>query len=574
VNTFFLKYKITLRAPTILTTISGDPNSAETLDYIPGSALRGVVASKLMKLNVNTESSSFMTLINSDKIRYLNAYPVVDSTRALPTPVSWRSIKGQETGLTYDLSAFIKDSRRDAEFYRNEDDEIATNPDNFWPSEQLDRKLPGFIAFLGDKRVGVRSLLKTRTHQQRDRNKGRAYKDQKTQKTYGAIYNYEYLEPNQTFMGLIQVINLPEADYNEVIQVLRTCLESGPIFIGRSRNAGYGGMVEFSFENDIGKQLKTEEASWNGIRDSGLTPGEQFQVYLLSPCIVRNQTTGQIDPNALPQTLIARFGGEKCVARNGVGTFWEFSVVGGFNRKWRLEIPQTLSVSAGSVIELTASGNITIETLQEIVKNGIGERLNEGFGRFVVLKKSMLKSFVLDEHIKTPVEIKIDDIEEDTETEFLQSRIFDFEVRKSITGNVIEIVNSAERFPPNSLIGRLRIPLRNTDPEEALATIRIWLSNPREVDAALRKEAQDKLQRCTLGNHGSLHCFLQDVSNPNYGHNLLNEEIKRKYALIQGSEKLMNRVARARGPKWAVLFIDELLSRLSLKGKTNQGELA
>ena len=40
----YLSYTLRLESPALLTSLGGDPNSSQSLSYIPGTALRGVVA--------------------------------------------------------------------------------------------------------------------------------------------------------------------------------------------------------------------------------------------------------------------------------------------------------------------------------------------------------------------------------------------------------------------------------------------------------------------------------------------------------------------------------------------------
>lgn len=62
---------------------------------------------------------------------------------------------------------------------------------------------------------------------------------------------------------------------------------------------------------------------------------------------------------------------------------WSFELVGGFNRKWGLELPQTLAVSAGSVLVFEATQTLTPEELLTLEHEGLGDRKAEGFGRFM-----------------------------------------------------------------------------------------------------------------------------------------------------------------------------------------------
>ncbi|HRF99253.1 MAG TPA: hypothetical protein PLZ51_28770, partial [Aggregatilineales bacterium] len=58
-------YRITLHEPTILTQIEGDPNSAVSYDFIPGSVLRGIVISKYQRGELNLADETVKRLFFS-----------------------------------------------------------------------------------------------------------------------------------------------------------------------------------------------------------------------------------------------------------------------------------------------------------------------------------------------------------------------------------------------------------------------------------------------------------------------------------------------------------------------------
>src|SRR5207248_423079 len=89
----YLHYTLTLRSPVIVSTLSGDPNSAATQPFIPGSAIRGAVAARLIAQGKNGDSAEFRDLVLSGAVRYLHAYPRIAGARGLPTPSSWRRQK-------------------------------------------------------------------------------------------------------------------------------------------------------------------------------------------------------------------------------------------------------------------------------------------------------------------------------------------------------------------------------------------------------------------------------------------------------------------------------------------------
>jgi CRISPR-associated protein Csx10 len=57
-------------------------------------------------------------------------------------------------------------------------------------------------------------------------------------------------------------------------------------------------------------------------------------------------------------------------------------IVGGFNRKWGLPLPQTPALKAGSVF-VFRKADVDLKQLQKLEEQGIGERRIEGFGRIV-----------------------------------------------------------------------------------------------------------------------------------------------------------------------------------------------
>ena len=86
----YLFYRLTLQSPLIVTSRQGDPNSAATQLFIPGSSIRGVVAGRLLNAGTGPESEEFRRLVLSGEVRYLNAYLEIEGERSLPVPLSWR----------------------------------------------------------------------------------------------------------------------------------------------------------------------------------------------------------------------------------------------------------------------------------------------------------------------------------------------------------------------------------------------------------------------------------------------------------------------------------------------------
>src|SRR3712207_3665571 len=108
----YYPYTLTLRSPLLVSTLDGDPNSALGARFIPGSALRGVVARGLGDPGADPEAlARFRQLVLGGSVRYLNGYLSRGGSRALPAPLSLRPEKetpweeGKYASL-YDLAAF------------------------------------------------------------------------------------------------------------------------------------------------------------------------------------------------------------------------------------------------------------------------------------------------------------------------------------------------------------------------------------------------------------------------------------------------------------------------------------
>jgi CRISPR-associated protein Csx10 len=65
-------------------------------------------------------------------------------------------------------------------------------------------------------------------------------------------------------------------------------------------------------------------------------------------------------------------------------SFTSSLVVGGFNRKWGLPLPQVPALAAGSVFVLNYEGQLNIDRIHILENEGIGERRVDGFGRVAV----------------------------------------------------------------------------------------------------------------------------------------------------------------------------------------------
>ncbi len=489
----YLHHKLRLRSPAIVSTLSGDPSSAATQPFIPGGALRGVMAARLLANGVRGDSEEFRRLILSGDVRYLHAYPELAGERSLPSPSSWKS-KKVEQGRAVDLAGFSGsiDSPVDAGDF-----------EDLWPEEALVSVPAPFTAVSAS--AGARNIaapaIGSRVHQQRDRVKGRPWKD-RAEQPHGALFAYEYLEADQVFRGSIQIWPSAAADIGRIKELLG----AGAILVGRSRRAGYGGEAEVEFTGQA--QREYENVSESISRD--VAAGESFRALLVSACVGRHPTTGQIDPIALQHELRRRLGDAATVER----TRWTFETVGGFNQKWRLELPQTPAVAAGAVLVLKATSAIPTATLRAIEHEGLGERRVEGFGRVLFLEHSEDHGAIRLARVKDqgpaasggPRQLGSPSEQNRHQIHLLEQRIVMAAARAELDRvAALDLAAQADKRPTNSLLGRLRTLFRRATGEEAaqaaLANLKTWCSDG-DIPGALKKNAREKLDRCTIGGVG------------------------------------------------------------------------
>jgi len=480
----YLHYKLRLRSPAIVSTLSGDPNSAATQPFIPGGALRGVLAARLLASGVGGDTEEFRRLILSGDVRYLHAYPELAGERSLPCPASWKCRK-DDNRSAFDLAAYSGTISTDED------------PDDFdWPQHALAGVGDPFSAASGAAGTTIKPYLGSRLHQQRDREKGRPWtkRNGRSEERRGVIFPVEYVEADQVFRGAIQIMPAATAD----IQCVEELLRAGPILVGRSRRAGYGGEAAVEFRTQA--QREYENVSDSISRD--VDADAWFRALLTSAYVGRHPATGQIDPSALQHELERRLDETAKVKR----TRWAFETVGAFNQKWRVEVPQAQAVAGGAVLVLKATRAIPVSTLRAIEHEGLGERRVEGFGRILFLEH-------LDDHRTFEIQGERKDREhsgleqvlaptahEREHISLLERRIVLAAARSELDQiATADIAAKSKTLPSSSLLGRLRTLFRGVvnegSAETALNNLATWCSTG---DKALKDKARKRLEKCNV----------------------------------------------------------------------------
>ncbi len=485
----YLPYTLRLYAPAVLTAFRGNSNTSRSLPFIPGAAMRGAAARGLGNPGRDDDLlRSFRAVILDGNVRFLNAYPRAGGRRTLPTPVSMRIDKRGLVGpagavTVWDLAAFDGEPSADAG----------------WPAVSLSPVPEPFVSLTAAQPLRVQPSRGTRIHQQRDRSRGRAWKEEREgrEEVHGAIFSFEYLDAGQEFDGLIQIRGADRTECDALTAAVKKALDN-PILLGRSRRGGYGGNAQISWE-----AARDREVEGQGVVSADRPAGAFFRAVLTSPYVGRHPDTGQIDPSLVAREIVEAFRGRVEVVRRR----WSFELTGGFNRKWRLEIPQALSCASGSVLVLRATARISLADLLAVEHVGLGERRIDGFGRVVFLDEPTQRLVFRVPAVVSGVQAPTGD--PPAIVTFAERRMLDSAITRAIEEEAARMALSVQSPPSRALLGRLRNVMR-APPEAALDTLQAWLAT--EGPARLKRPAMDQLERCRVDGGQRLASWLRSMA--------------------------------------------------------------
>ncbi len=337
----------------LATSFAGDPNSDVSYPYLPGSVLRGALIGRYLRQSNLSELNLADPLVqgmffDDRQTYYLNAYPVSHfGHRTLPTFRSWM----QEKGADFPLMAY------DASILNEGSEDSPVSPRSldrpFWGYDDDDGEDRNVNLYQPSKRINI--------HNARDRSRGRGTE------TEGEIFCYEAINSSELFESIIICPDSYVAEFEKLLQ-------NQDFWVGGSQSAGYGHI-------QVTYQLCSEP--WREVGRVNDPESDKCQITLLSDVILRDEM-GQIiaSPDLLVQTINQTFGIKLCM-HSAQHSYVGHTIVGGFNRKWGLPLPQMPALAMGSVLVLSGE-LLTSQQIKQIESRGIGERCIDGFGRLAV----------------------------------------------------------------------------------------------------------------------------------------------------------------------------------------------
>lgn len=538
-----IPYQITLLEPLLATRIAGDPNSAVSYPYVPGSMVRGAIVAAFMRdkglRSLDADDNQTRRLFFDGHVRYLNAYPAdAERRRALPTPRSLFHVKGEKSPL-YDFAQEVvcEVNGEKAQF-------VAAARDS-----------QPFCWIDGDTIYFVSPQRRVNVHTFRDRVKGRATEDS------GAVFQYDALEEGHVFHGWVLLDHDADADSLSVLlkQVQR---------LGGSSNSGYGRVSV-----EVGDPVDVSSSPWREVPESpeAITVGETFIVTLLSDVLVRDPETGSYTWNikpalqkALGSVAIEYVGSSDVEEQRSV---WRMEEVGGFNRAWGLPLPQAQAIAAGSVFVFRAQQPITKEAIAAVEWQGIGERRAEGFGRLAVGWQQEAKLDVVEAPKAakiTPSTVQIPVGPSQTLAKQMAERMLRRELDRKLREKVLHIELPEKPAVSNAQLSRMRVIVR-----EALADGDIGRVQQYRDKAIERRSVRDQFERTRVEGERLSNWLKDRLEHP--------ESIWSKIGAQSLSKRLgANVVVTTQGNEalaceYTLRLIDGVLARLAKERREKDG---
>lgn len=301
-----------------------------TLRYIPGSAIRGAV------INALAQEDDFEAIkkdLFSTKIRYLNAYLTEGKQELIPSPKGFYEDKTEQKGKKKIDNVVLC-----GEF-----------------SEGKKRAALGRFCYMDEDcvhycNVDTGSDLKIKINDEKQN-----------------VFRHEYICAGYTFTAYIAV-------EDENLKDRIKGVFEGNLVLGNARSSGLGKcrviQCEYTDSLPYEQYLPTKDQE------------SECYMMLLSGTVMRDEKGELCGLNL--KTL-----GEKMGVADLHIMFCSTSTMDmrGYNHKWGTRTPSTVMYEQGSVFHLGYSGTLTTEKMRALCDQGIGIRLNEGFGRVLFLDR-------------------------------------------------------------------------------------------------------------------------------------------------------------------------------------------
>jgi len=363
-----LEYVITTTSPLLFTAPEGDENMVASLDYIPGTALQGHFANRLIRQKnlvpaVAQTDINFKEWFLDGALCFSNAYLMykeADYSKypLYPTPMFLHIDK--EKDEVYNL---IKDKSEDG------------------------KAIGGYCCLINGEIQKKEPEKAINFHLVRNSSSGEAKERVEGHGDDGGIFHYETLNEGQDFYGYI-------SGSEEYLRAFLDLFSIGSsdstmeIHLGRSLSTQYG-LAQIEFSDIIENEPSTDDTLLGEDTDNYLRT-HQVVLYLLSPLVLNNE---QGFPAICERELLAALKGRLGIDEITIEkSFARVETRNAFISHWKMHEPSFRCWTAGSSFSLKFSQSIDQEMrdkLSLLMQEGLGEKRHQGYGQIRFIRHQL-----------------------------------------------------------------------------------------------------------------------------------------------------------------------------------------
>lgn len=491
---------LNLLSDVVISEQGSEANTVSSMGYIPGSTIRGALAGLYIRKNGLTPAEAhrdegFYRLFLINQLRYENAYlTVYDQMDPVPLKPVPYYIQSNKEGDCYNVFAFDPDNEQDRRL-------------------KADLKPCRGYCYVNRAHNLYRSLapnMQRNFHMSRNRADSRESDDLRLNGTSddGTIFNYEAIKKGQCFTGSIRG---EDGLIEELIQKTMGSNNTVQLRIGRSRNIQYG-QVELKL---VDPAKFYEDVITLDVIKTGMV------LILASPAILLNDYGfAEVSADMFAGYLKKLLGINVTVDES----FIRAEKTEGYVNVWKSRRPSSLAFAAGSCFKLSFPDECDLDSIGEpfikMLERGIGERLNEGYGRITVAS-DMAKEMKVNKDTDLTTDNGIDGCQMPPGVAALFERIIDKQVKHAIEeqarSDALNYWNTSERYITEKdtrinahVMGRLEAILDHSH----TANEKNWHEFPRvfgDGENALQKSFREKLD-FPPGENNLLHQLINSMT--------------------------------------------------------------
>lgn len=317
------------------------------LSYIQGSTIRGAYIRKYITKNNITDdiavNECYRNKLLSNKIRFSNAYPLVNNKFSIPTPLCFYATKedGKKLGREKDSISIINESEGNiGEGY------IRVNKKEFC---FVDKEILKLVSTYRVENLHIRKIKNSETDK-------------------GSLFRYTAIDKEQNFYSFIQC---SEENEGEIIKTI----DNEIVYIGGSKGSGYG-RCEIKVDKVLDyNQIKEMQGIFY---DNNLN--KILKIYFLSDSIIKDKF-GQVISHIDTKYIEEKLNIDNVEYIKGSVLTTETT---GYNATLRTSLPSMTSIKSGSILTYKYEGELDLKLIKKLEIQGVGYRKEEGYGSIII----------------------------------------------------------------------------------------------------------------------------------------------------------------------------------------------